>query len=343
MSQIFLLLTFGEIQMLNMFRGRGNSKAGFTLIELLVVIAIIAILIALILPAVQQAREAARRTQCRNNMKQLVLALHNYESTHRVLPPSRIDPDVEIYDNLGNESPYQSWTTMILPYIDQANLQDSIDFNYAWSSAENRPAVSQQLPAFLCPSAPSSDRTDPNWVVGAAAGDYGSINEVKKKVYSQVLGLPEPSSMARAGVLAKASRNTFAHVLDGTSNTIILAEAGGQPFVYTSQGLMDADDFAAYTDDKVVDLGGSYVAADGTGWADPDCGFSINGATEDGLTKYGTYMINRINVSEVFSFHPGGAVVALADGSVRFVSESIDTKVFVDACTRAGGEIQGQW
>ena len=334
--------------MLNMFRGRGNSKAGFTLIELLVVIAIIAILIALILPAVQQAREAARRTQCRNNMKQLVLALHNYESTHSVLPASRLYPESVIHDNPGdpldpNESAYQSWTTLVLPYIEQANLHDDLDFNYAWHAAENRHAISHQLPTFLCPSAPSSDRTDPNWVVGAAAGDYGSINEVKKKVYSQVLGLPEPSSMARAGVLSKGYSNKFAQVLDGTSNTIILAEAGGQPFVYTSQGLMDADDFAAYTDDKVVDFGGSYVAADGTGWADPDCGFSINGATEDGLTKYGPYMINRINVSEVFSFHPGGAVVALADGSVRFVSESVDTKVFVDACTRAGGEIPGNW
>ena len=335
--------------MLNMFRGRGNSKAGFTLIELLVVIAIIAILIALILPAVQQAREAARRTQCRNNMKQLVLALHNYEGTHMVLPASRLYPKSVIHDNPGSDplypnlSSYQSWTTMVLPHIDQANLQHDLDFNYAWHAAENRHAISHQVSTFVCPSAPSSDRTDPNWVVGAAAGDYNNITEVKKKVYSQVLGLPEPSEASRAGVLSKGYANKFAHVRDGASNTICLAEVAGQPFIWTSEGQMNADRFAAYTDDKVVDLGGTYVSADGTGWADPDNGFAINGATKDGLTKYSTYMINRINTSEVFSFHPGGAVVALADGSVRFVSESIDTKVFVDACTRAGGEIQGQW
>ena len=321
-------------------RIRTRKTRGFTLIELLVVIAIIAILISLLLPAVQQAREAARRTQCRNNLKQMALALHNYESAFTTLPPSRMEPDVEIEDNIGNDSTYQSWTTMVLPFIDQANLQASIDFNSAWSSLANRPAVSTQLPTMKCPSTPGNDRVDPSWVVGAAAGDYGSVNEVKKKVYTDVLGLPEPASASRAGVLAKARNNKFRDVTDGTSNSIMLAEAAGQPAVYTTDGPMNADRFALYTDDKIVDLGGgSYAPADGTGWADPDCGFSINGATEDGLTKYGPYMINRINVSEVFSFHPGGATVALADGSVRFISESVDTTVFVSACTRAGGEI----
>jgi len=114
--------------------------------------------------------------------------------------------------------------------------------------------------------------------------------------------------------------------------------------VYTTDGPMNADRFSLYTDDKIIDLGGGqYAPADGTGWADPDGGFSINGATEDGLTKYGPYMINRINVSEVFSFHTGGAMVALADGSVRFISEHVDTLVFVGACTRAGGEITGEF
>lgn len=110
-------------------------------------------------------------------------------------------------------------------------------------------------------------------------------------------------------------------ITDGSSNSIMLAEAAGQPEVDTAAGPMNAARFAAYQDDKVVDLGGRYAAADGTGWADPDCGFSINGATADGLDKYGPYLINKINVSEVFSFHTGGAQVALADGSVRFFRE----------------------
>ena len=320
-----------------------KSRKGFTLIELLVVISIIAILIALIMPAVQQAREAARRMQWRNNLKQLVLALHNYESGHLVLPSSRLYPDVEIEDNTGNESAYHSWTTLTLPYLDQRNVQQNIDFDYAWTALVNRPAISQQLKVFICPSAPGDDRVDPNWVVGAAAGDYNSINEIKKKVYTDVLGVANPGSAARAGVLAKGYNNKFSDVLDGTSNTIMLAEVAGQPFIWTANGRMNSDMFANYTDDKVVLFNDDYVAADGTGWADPDNGFSINGATKDGLTKYGTGMINRINTSEVFSFHSKGAMVGIADGSVRFISENIDTKAFIDACTRSGGEMQDAW
>ena len=320
-----------------------KKRNGFTLIELLVVIAIIAVLTSLLLPAVQQAREAARRTQCKNNMKQLALAIHNYESSNSVLPPSRLTPDVEIYDNIGNYSGYQSWTTMILPYIDQGNLQNTLDFNYAWSSAQNRPAISRKVVTFVCPSVPGDNRADPQWVKGAYGGDYNSVNEIKPKVYTSVLNLPDPGDASRAGVLAKGSKNTFAHVTDGTSNTIMLAEVAGQPDIWTSEGRMNATRFAAYSDDKVVDLGGRYVASDGTGWADPDNGFSINGATQNGLDKYGPYMINRINTSEVFSFHTGMAIVAMADGSVKSVSDSVDTLLFVGACTRSGGEVPGEF
>ncbi|GAB5406334.1 MAG: DUF1559 domain-containing protein [Aureliella sp.] len=317
-----------------------QKRAAFTLVELLVVIAIIGILVGLLLPAVQAAREAARRMSCTNNLKQLGLALHNFESAHKKFPASRIDPKVAIEDNTSRETAFQSWSTVILPYIEQGNLGNLIDYKTPWSDLRNRPAVSTQLQVFQCPSAPATDRVDDFHVVGAAAGDYGSINEVKSKVYTRVLGRADaPAVSQREGVLAKSKPNPMRNIIDGTSNTFMLAECAGQPNVYTSQGPMSPEMFALYDDDKVINHGGRFVPADGTGWADPDCGFSINGASANGLQKYGTTMINAINVSEVFSFHNGVANFVAADGSVHSISSSIDTETFVALCTRAGGEI----
>lgn len=316
------------------------KRKGFTLVELLVVIAIIAILVGLLLPAVQSAREAARRMSCTNNLKQLALALHNYESAFGFFPPSRLGDKVPIEGSSVNGlSAYQSWTTLTLPFVEQGNLQNLMDFRFAWSALANRPAISTQLPLMTCPSAPLDGRTDPFWVVGAAAGDYGSINEVKDKVYPRVLGLPDPGVTARAGALSKDFNNKISSIMDGLSNTLMLAEAAGQPFVYTSRGQMTPSMFAFYDDDKAVLFGGTVVAADGTGWADPDCGFSINGASADGLLKYGPRMINAINVSEVFAFHRGVANFARADGSVRSVGETVDALIFCQSVTRAGGEV----
>ena len=325
----------------------GKKQNGFTLVELLVVIAIIGILIGMLLPAVQQVREAARRTNCLNNMRQLGLALHNYESAFQAFPASRLEPDdlsipSNLTQNSAAETSFQSWTTLILPYIEQGNLANTFDYRQAWFDdvdSENHLTIGQQLSLFKCPSAPAQERVDPYHVIGAAAGDYGSINEVKKKVYTQVLGVDDPGSSARAGLLSKFQENPIGSCSDGMSNTFFVAECAGQPEVWIAAGRMTMEDFANYTDDKVVDFEGQLVPTDGTGWADPDCGFSINGATSDGLNKYGPAMINAINVSEVFSFHDGGASFAMADGSVHFVKESVDVETFVGLCTRSGSEV----
>lgn len=317
-----------------------KRKNGFTLVELLVVIAIIGVLVGLLLPAVQAAREAARRMSCSNNMKQLGLALHNYESAFGFFPPSRLGDKIPIDGSpVNGESSYQSWTTLMLPFVEQENLQNLMDFRFPWSSFQNRAAIGTQLPLMTCPSAPLSNRVDAFWVQGAAAGDYGSINEIKDKVYPRVLGLPDPGESARAGVLSKDRSNPLSTIVDGLSNTLMLAEAAGQPAVYTRRGQMTPAMFAFYTDDKAVIFNGNVVATDGTGWADPDCGFSINGASVDGLIKYGPSMINAINVSEVFAFHRGVANFTRADGSVRTVGETVDPRVFCESVTRAGGEI----
>lgn len=328
-----------------------KRRNGFTLVELLVVIAIIGILIGMLLPAVQSVREAARRVSCLNNMRQLGLALHNYESAHMAFPPSRLAPDDQLIpssdtNHSNAESAFQSWTTLILPFVEQGNLSNRFDFDSAWfdrTGSNNIEVVSSTLQLFKCPSAPNVDAFDPYHCVGAAAGDYGSINEVKKKVYTEVLNIPDPGNYARSGLLSKFKENRIASATDGTSNTLYVAECAGQPDVFIAGRRMTMDDFANYTDDKVVDFEGRLCPTDGTGWADPDCGFSINGATGDGLNKYGPVMINAINVSEAYSFHTGGACFAMADGSAHFISDSIDAQTFVSLCTRAGGEVVGQY
>lgn len=328
-----------------------KKRSGFTLVELLVVIAIIGILIGMLLPAVQAVREAARRANCLNNMRQLGLALHNYESAHMAFPPSRLAPDDQLIPsdstaNSGAETAFQSWSTLILPYIEQGNLANQFDFNQPWfdrANSNNAAVIATPVSVFNCPSSSASDPFDPFHCVGAAAGDYGSINEVKKKVYSQVLMTAVPSASARVGLLTKFRKNPIAAATDGTSNTLFVAECAGQPDVYIASGRMTMNDFANYGDDKVVNFNGRLCPVDGTGWADPDCGFSINGATNNGLDKYGPRMINAINVSEAYSFHTGGACFAMADGSTHFISDTIAATTFVQLCTRAGGEVNGEY
>ena len=331
---------------------RSRSSKGFTLVELLVVIAIIGVLIGMLLPAVQSVREAARRTECLNNMRQLGLSLHNYESAHQAFPPSRLAPDDQRIPSdqtanpRGAETAFQSWTTLLLPFIEQGNLSSEFDFNSAWfASGQNSAVAATPLAIYKCPSTPNPDDSDPFHSVGAAAGDYGSINEVKEKVYTDVLEIADPGENARLGLLAKFVKNPISRVRDGTSNTLYVAECAGQPEIHVAGRRMTSEDYAIYrrNDDKVAELDGQFVAVDGTGWADPDCGFSINGSTPDGLDKNGPKMINAINVSEAYSFHPGGANFAMADGSTHFINDSIDAKTFAGLCTRAGGEVNGDF
>jgi prepilin-type N-terminal cleavage/methylation domain-containing protein/prepilin-type processing-associated H-X9-DG protein len=343
-----------------LFSGKGffmSKNRGFTLIELLVVIAIIGILIGLLLPAVQAVREAARRTQCANNLKQLGLALHNYEGALKTFPASRTQhPGTPPVNTLpppagrtnapsSQKGAFQSWSTLILPYIEQNNVADLFDYKQAWFNVDNEAAIAVQQNVFLCPSAPGDRRVDPYWVIGAAAGDYGSVNEVRPNVFENEMSppiVPAPSLAARLGILERYRNTKVRDVTDGLSNTIMLAEASGQPDCWTSRGRMNDAMWAIYSvsgGGKVVLFNGNYTLTDGTGWADPDSGFSVDGASNDGLIHRGPRLINAINASEIFAFHPAGANFLFGDGAIRFIPDTVDNRPLVFQITKQGAEV----
>jgi len=355
-----------------------RRKRGFTLIELLVVIAIIAVLIALLLPAVQQAREAARRSTCRNNLKQIGLALHNYESTHLTFPMGRVPvpnppPQATVSGSVLSASNqrdrWHSGMAMILPYMDQANVYNLYNFSFRWSNPINHTAVQTPIGTFQCPSTAAGDRvdlsTDPAVVPRGAAADYSLITRVSADWYTFGMGVPAPTNpQALLGVIPRGrinqpseSSGRMRNISDGTSNTVMVAESAGGPFGFYAGGKQIPASFlgnAAYpavTASRFQSGSGALVLITGTSWADPDRSMGPNSTRPDGLGKAGTPAvvgsggrpINGNNDAEFYSFHTGGAMFCLADGSVRFISENIDMGTMVALITRAGSEVVGEF
>jgi prepilin-type N-terminal cleavage/methylation domain-containing protein/prepilin-type processing-associated H-X9-DG protein len=297
-----------------------KRQAGFTLIELLVVIAIIAILIALLLPAVQQAREAARRMSCRNNLKQIALAAHNYESAFRVLPPRRILSS-------GNR---RGWGPSILPYLDQANLQGRYDFNKDFYAPENADNIRVPLAVFMCPSAPGPRLVtviQSGVTSEGIAGDYFGPNSFSSTLYG-VTALSGNNQITAMDDLPRTRR--FRDILDGTTNTMLVTEQAGRADYYirgqkqpTNAGLSQATSWGSWPSYQVFQV---QV-------------FGSDGVTKDG--PGGTCSINCNNSQGIYSFHAGGANTAFADGSVHMLSESIDANLLFALVTINGGEIIG--
>ncbi len=326
-------------------------RQAFTLVELLVVIAIIGILVGLLLPAVQAAREAARRMSCSNNVRQLGIALHNYESTHRAIPPSRI--------NISSPRVFQqSWISMILPYIEQNNVHAGYSHGSSWFEPVNDGLTTVQLPTITCPSAPSVRDQPTADLYSATTGgtrsdrpvwgysDYGSINAVRNAAFV-VSGLPSLGTKEVLGAMGRGPQGVkFAEITDGLSNTIVVAEGAGRPSMYISGRK------ASNPRVDNIAMGTPYVA-DGWGWADINGGFSIDGADVTGqqnntkstgaTTIVGNCFMNCTNDSELYSFHVGGAQFLFADSSVHFLSQSIDGRTFVALLTRALGDIPGDF
>jgi prepilin-type processing-associated H-X9-DG protein len=176
-------------------------------------------------------------------------------------------------------------------------------------------------------------------VRGAAATDYGTIDQVESRVFTDVFGVPDPGMEARQGALAEYTGNPPNRIWDGSSKTLMVSECAGRPESYVLRSRMTAAQFANYTDDEIIEVDGRFMADDGIGWADPDTGFEVKGFSEDGAEMFGARMINGINAGEAFSFPRGGAQFLFADGSVHFIDDNIDPWVYVSLCTRAGGEV----
>lgn len=296
------------------------ANPGFTLIELLVVIAIIAILVALLLPAVQQAREAARRAKCLNQLKQLALAVHNYHDQFNVVVPQRI-------------AQQHSWMALLLPQVEQSNLQQIYDFNLPWNHANNQQAVRSVLPILHCPSTPSDSSYLYDLGNGrkASGTDYGPTSGVVANQYFR----PQRESI---GAINANFRMTFTTIHDGTSTTILFVEDVGRPDHWIKAGRGP---------DNATNSCGNFDVANGVvkgaSWADPANALPLHGFTADGLNCPGPCAINCTNNNEAYGFHPGGVQIAFADGHARFLSENVAYEVYAQLITARGGEVIGEF
>jgi prepilin-type N-terminal cleavage/methylation domain-containing protein/prepilin-type processing-associated H-X9-DG protein len=297
-----------------------RRRGAFTLIELLVVIAIIGVLIALLLPAVQKVREAARRISCQNNLKQIGLGMLNFESSYGGLPPSRTTgsvPSAPYY-------PYQhSWSAALLPYIEQTASFNLYHYDKNWDNPANYAAIQTYLKLFNCPDTPNQPRQDTTIAAMPSCGDYHAVNAIKNFVGTNCFGynLPDnPDDPRLVGGMMRDKITRISDITDGTSNTILVAEDAGRPQFYNA-------------DRQIYDP----VGKEG-GWADPNGAFSIDGAYPNGIIP-GPCPLNCTNNSEVYSFHPNGANVVFADGSVHFLDSGINLCTLAALVTRGGGEV----
>lgn len=303
---------------------KSSLRRAFTLIELLVVIAIIAVLVSLLLPAVQQAREAARRAQCKNNLKQMGLALHNYAEASRVFPPGFVAGA-----NPAVTTPGWGWGVMILPYLDQGPLYNKGNFSLPVEDVNNAPVVQMVLPAYLCPSDLVTSGPFPIMnssgatVMQAAPSSYAACNGNN---------FSDPNAVtfdsANGGCFFRNSATRIADITDGTSNTFLIGERAWSQVLSTWVGAPNGGlvvpgqknlaQAASPLDASVICLAHAHFLNEMT---DPDGG-----------------------LDDFSSMHTGGGHFLFADGSVRFMQSVTSdgaglSAVFQALGTRSGGEV----
>jgi prepilin-type N-terminal cleavage/methylation domain-containing protein/prepilin-type processing-associated H-X9-DG protein len=313
--------------------GRGarrprSRRTAFTLVELLVVIAIIGILVALLLPAVQAAREAARRTQCQNRFKQVGLSLHNYHQAIGRFPPGQIWDD----DFIG-----WSWGVYALPYVEQGSIYNRLDFGDGFTSSVNFPLMGTLLDGFLCPSSPNTD----SWIE-CCSGLQNGPNPVDDIRQSNMAGVSDSRangegnmalSVARSdgnGMLFNRNSVKFKHVTDGTTNTLFVGEITSAQGEHPSQGTAWIGHSWANWNCQATALGINGIGSVPGGRND-----AIDPLDGDGGNRHSEYY-REVSFS---SFHPGGAHFLMVDGSVRLISENVNQFTLAALTTRDGGEV----
>lgn len=309
-----------------------TSRRGFTLIELLVVIAIIAILVALLLPAVQQAREAARRSTCKNQLKQIGIALHNYHDVHNTFPPgslgfSATSPPAQP----GNELSFQ---VFILPFIEQVTLYETVNFSTPGHASFDTVLANQKIDVYLCPSSnKESDSANASLYTTHYYGNMGPTSgngtagpyicqEVDSGSGECTNGTGQ-GGFGTLGVLGRNSKIRFRDITDGTSNTIAVGEISAHRTV-------DGTDMPGYS---TWHRGFGGLGSGGC----KNVTFPINSTAYDG-TNTTTFDGTNFNEISFSSNHTGGTHILFCDGATMFVSENVDLTVYKDSATRNGEE-----
>jgi prepilin-type N-terminal cleavage/methylation domain-containing protein len=330
------------------------KRKGFTLIELLVVIAIIAILIGLLLPAVQKVREAAARMQCSNNLKQLGLAVHNYEGVYQGLPPGIVQttstafiPDIQEYGTqTGTTWSYsnQSFLSVILPYIEQDNVLKAAtggyNFKLNWDAPANRPSTATRIKTFECPSSPGT-RTVTNAALPAgfnpAVSDYWPITRTNTNavVWTQ-LGMTYPGSDAVNGVLSNNARTKFTAITDGLSNTIMIGESGARNEGWAAGTRYDPGTSSGWGVRGAWGQGSNGIVCSGTR-GPITAGSAPPGKVTTAAHVTGALSVNAWNQGELYGFHTGVCLVGMGDGSVRSLSSSTDLGLMFKLAARSDG------
>jgi prepilin-type N-terminal cleavage/methylation domain-containing protein len=320
-------------------------RSAFTLVELLVVIAIIGILVALLLPAVQAAREAARRTQCSNNSKQIGIGMHNYHDTFKIFPPAgmlrAVNYNGGFPQNAGMTGLGLTWGAHLMPFIEQGTLYDKINFTVDWQDAANAGIWGANIPAYRCPSdgfnnVPFTD-SNGNWSRGNYGANLGIAWSGNGTIYRNQNG-------SRRGVLGWQSSGSIANIVDGTSNTVMIWELRAGPIAGDVRGTWGIPRVGATAISGCDNQGDCQGINDGKNGGDDVQGCSSQPAIKMGCWNGGD------GQGGPKSLHPGGVHALLGDASTRFVAQTIDmgnvnntngTLRFIS--TASGGEVAGEF